>query len=568
MVSRRAFLLSAAGGIVAGPALTRAIARQSRIAPLAPGAAPRFLAGSPIHELADLGQTVHIGGVPFWAEASGDRFQGMGHPPFPALGEWIGYGNPPPEPTESADVVVIGGGLGGLTAAYLLRDRMPLVLEHNSRFGGNAQAESWDGLAYSLGGAYCIAPDKGGDLDALYRELGLDLIRRDANGTPGSDPVELRGRIVNDFWQGSGSSSRTEAEAFRRYVDLVNFVAENEYPDIPLPKKNFEWILDLDRRTFKEEIETRLGAPTPPLLEAAIQHYFYSSYCAGWEEVSAAAGWNFVAAEPYGLWVFPAGMASMTAALHERIHAAIGPDRLRTESVVVDVREYKGDFLVTVGRVDGSVYSIRARRLVMACPKFVLKHIMPEIIDQDPIRRNAIELMEWRAYAVVNVLLNSGFDEGYFDLYTMDDGAPAPPFAIEDWHRPVDMVNATFAVHGTKDRAALTFYWPVPYPTGRVFLGLDHVVERVGTRFLPHLDRVLTALGKSRADVAQVRITRWGHPIPLSAPNMLANGHAQTARAPIDDRIFFVNQDNWVLPAVENTVLDAIEFAAKVPVGL
>lgn len=566
MASRRAFLLSAAGAVLAGPAITRALARQGGVAPLLRGAPGRFLAGSPVHELQGLGQTVHLDGVPFWNDFSGDRFQGLGHPPFPALGEWIGYGNPPPEPTESADIVIVGGGLGGLASAYLLREHNPLLLEHNSRFGGNAQAESWNGLAYSIGGAYCIAPDE--PLTSLYKELGLDLIRRDANGTPGADPVELRGRVIDNFWAGAGASSRTDAVAFRRYVELVNYVSKHEYPDIPLPEKNYEWIVELDRRTFKQDVEARMGGPVPALLEAAIQHYFYSSYCAGWEEVSAAAGWNFVAAEPYGLWVFPAGMASMTAAMHERIHAAVGPDRLRAASVVVDVRRYKGDYLVTVGREDRTVYSIRARRLVMACPKFVLKHIMPDMLAEDPIRANAIDLMEWRCYAVINVLLNTGFDRDYFDLYTMDDGAPAPPQALEDWHRPVDMVNGTFGVHGSKDRGALTFYWPVPYQTGRAFLGLDHAVERVGTRFLPHLDRVLGALGLGRQHVEQVRMTRWGHPIPVSAPNMIAHGHVQAARAPIDGKVFFVNQDNWALPAVENTLLDAIEFAPMVPEGL
>lgn len=568
MISRRLFLQTSAGLIALGPASLDALARQRRAAPPLLPHGRAFLEGSPINPGVNTAQNVLIDGVPFWNDMSGDRFAGLGHPPFPVLGEWIGYGNPPPAPTEKAEIVVVGGGLGGLCSAYLLRHRDLVLLEHNSRFGGAAQAESWDGLAYSIGGAYCIAPDE--PLTSLYKELGLDALRRDANGTPGPDPVELHGSMIRAFWDGGGPVDRAQARRFRDYLGLVNYISKFEYPDIPLPKKGFEWILDLDRRSFRQDVEDRIG-PLPPLLVNAINHYFYSSWCADWEEVSAAAGWNFVGAEPYGLWVFPEGMATMASAFHSRLHAALGPARLRTEAVVLDARPFGKNLQVTVGRADGSVYAIECRRAVMACPKFVCKHLLPSFLEHDPERLNSIELMEYRAYAVVNVLLNTGFDEKWFDLYLLNDGLGAKPGTIEDWHRPVDMVNGTFAVHGAAGRAALTFYWPVPYPTGRGFLAggtLAEVVERVGLRFLPHLDRTLGALGLSRKDVAQVRMTRWGHPLPVSWPGFLAEGHAQRVREPIEERIFFAHQDNWALPAVENTLLDAIEFAPRVEAGL
>ncbi|NJS14289.1 MAG: hypothetical protein HC788_06275, partial [Sphingopyxis sp.] len=57
------------------------------------------------------------------------------------------------------------------------------------------------------------------------------------------------------------------------------------------------WILALDERSLKEDIEARLGVPVPRLLAAGIQGYCYSSFDAGWESISAAAAWNFLAAE-------------------------------------------------------------------------------------------------------------------------------------------------------------------------------------------------------------------------------------------------------------------------------
>ena len=43
----------------------------------------------------------------------------------------------------------------------------------------------------------------------------------------------------------------------------------------------------------------------------------------------------------------------------------------------------------------------------------------------------------------------------------------------------------------------------------------------------------------------------------IAAPGLIAQGTIDHLRRPIDDRVFFVNQDNWALPAVENCMLDA-----------
>jgi len=114
---------------------------------------------------------VTVDGLPFASWYTGDDFPDEGIP-F--------HHNPPvaiPQPEESVDVAVVGGGLSGLSTAYLLRRYAPVVLELHDRFGGNAMGESWDGIPLSLGSAYVITPD---------------------SWPP--DPVELGGRIHDDFW--------------------------------------------------------------------------------------------------------------------------------------------------------------------------------------------------------------------------------------------------------------------------------------------------------------------------------------------------------------------------------
>lgn len=99
---------------------------------------------------------------------------------------WLAaHGGRYPAPAERVPLAVVGGGLGGLTAAYLLRRHRPVVFEQAPRFGGNARGESWRGMDYAIGAAYFTAPEAGSPLAALYAELGVDrLWHRKPEGHP------------------------------------------------------------------------------------------------------------------------------------------------------------------------------------------------------------------------------------------------------------------------------------------------------------------------------------------------------------------------------------------------
>ena len=546
--------LGLAGAGVSAPFASAARARG-------PAAGP---SASPFLHLDPLPPSHVVNGLPFARWFTGDDFTPTGGIPF-----HTSFAGPFPAPEETIDVAVVGGGLSGLCAAHALRHRHPALFELRPRFGGNALGEAWRETRYSLGSAYVITTDKGSTLDRLYSSLGLyDAVRESYP----PDPVEIGGEIDPKYWSGAGLSS-SEVRHFARYAEVVAQVAEYEYPEIPLtgdPGAD-EIVRRLDTLNFREDLERRMGVPLLPRLAAAIQAYFYSSFGVGMEFISAAAGWNFVAAEEYGRLVFPGGNASMAEAfwrdLDEVERSGHPPHRmLRPSSRVVDVRRVADNYRVTWVDASEQVRALDARRVVMAGAKQIAKYMLPDLETAAPKTFDAMASVETMAYAVANVLLDAPLDRDFYDLFLVGDENifPMTPGAAEARSRPADVLNGNYALPNGTPRSALTLYWPLPWFTARFSLLAGTPYEDYAAASGEPVRFALRLLGIPESAVRQIRLTRWGHAMPLAAPHFIADGHAEQFLAPYDGGIHFANQDNWALPAVENSLLDALRVATEI----
>jgi hypothetical protein len=510
--------------------------------------------------------SVLINGIPFEVGFTGDDFRAAGeaHVEVPPFMRRLQRGDLP-APSETVRVAIVGGGISGLTSAYLLRDLQPVLFDTHERFGGNARGEHWAGTSYSLGNAYVITPDEGSFLDTIYRELGLHEAYKLSEG---DDPIAVDGAILEDFWVNGLGGRPQEVAALAEYAKVVTYMAEEAYPEIPYEPQDRDWIVELDQKTLKQDIEERMSLPVPPLLESAIQAYCFSSFAAGWDRLSAAGGWNFLAAEEYGRWVFPGGTPYLARALWRKLRqaerGANGPPLLRAGSTILDVRMRGEHVQVTYRDAAGDLRSLLAERVVMACPKFVCKHAMHDLAVLDPEKLDAMTALTYVPYMVVNLLVDRPIVRDFYDIFLLGDSASplgsfspcGVPFTADD--SPVtDVLNGAYARRERLPRTVLTLYWPLMCPTARYELVFDDPWHRWARRLEVQLDGILDLLGLTRRDLVQVRMTRWGHAMPIAAPGLIAGGTIERLRRPLEDRIYFVNQDNWALPAVENSMLDA-----------
>lgn len=465
-----------------------------------------------------------------------------------------------PEPDERVPVVVVGGGLAGLASAYLLRDLHPVLLEQDPRFGGNSKGERWRNSTYSIGAAYFIQPDEGDELDRLYEEIGIKGMYRLVERV---DPVEYRGKVYRSFWEGEAAPG-SEA-AYAAYAEKIREWTGDDYPDIPIVEEDRRAAVDeLDRRSLKDVVTEWLGGSVPESMRAALQNYCYSSLGAGWEDVSAAAGINFLAGEEFGECVLPGGNAAIARAFLRALKADGDATRLRTGCVAFEVKRTPEGVRVAYVDRDGRVRTLLAKTAVLACQKFVVKHVLADI---EPDRLKAIEELRYHGYLVVDVLLRKEIEDDFYDLYMLRDGKVldtpgAPPLPT----RVTDVIRGNWARRErVPGESVLTLYWPIPFASGREEILFDRdawdllrpEVEKQVLEILPLLD-------VDPDQVEQVRMARWGHAVPVAAVGLIARGIPDVLRRPVDERIFFVNQDNWALPAIETCLTEALQFAPRI----
>ncbi|WP_405554629.1 FAD-dependent oxidoreductase [Streptomyces canus] len=149
------------------------------------------------------------------------------------------------------DVVVVGAGLAGLTAAAELqaRGRKQLVLEADDRIGGRTAGHRVAGQLLDLGGAYT------GDLHTEVRALAARLdIPMQPTEAPGSALFDLRGRVT----RADSGIAAYSALAVGNLLELLEELSADVDPEAPGAHPN---AAELDRLTVADWAGQQLTHP-------------------------------------------------------------------------------------------------------------------------------------------------------------------------------------------------------------------------------------------------------------------------------------------------------------------
>lgn len=456
-----------------------------------------------------------------------------------------------PKVSEELDVVVVGGGIGGLAGAYYLRHKKIALLEQDYRLGGNTKGEMYKDAIYSIGAAYLAEPDAESQLGILLRELDIhDKARRE---TGDETTVFYNKKFARPFWEGASADAHADFKKFHARLKQIFNEADFGFES--------DFAKEYDQMTAEEWVDKEFPNIHPHIKEY-MQLYGWSSFCGSIDELSAFQYLGFISSETGALLAYPGGNSYVAQKMAIQIRKDAGKESLRSGCMVLRVKAEGGG--ATVLYVDGMgvLKKIKANHVVMACPKFVARRLLPQMPKQQD---TTIDLLPYRAYLVGNIITKKPIQSPSYELYCLTGKMPPSPTAMKRGDRSfTDICFGTWAQEEKTQHSVLTLYQGIAYDGARQFLFNPASHDKYKAKYLTDIEPVLNALGLSQNDIHGVRMTRWGHALPVAAKGLLAARTAQIASASIHDVIHFANQDNWMTPCFEAAHQAAIEVSSLI----
>ncbi len=461
------------------------------------------------------------------------------------------------------DCVVIGGGISGLSAAWKLRrlgrDAI-LVLEKETPVGGLSRSDGTAPLLYSQCTAYTVFPYND-NLIELYTDLGvvtgLDPTGRPilAEGYEVAAPVNnvhVGGVWVADAWEagleklpfdeklkGDLAAFRADMKAWYAFVGTDGKAGFDTPSDASTADAD---VRALDQLSLAEYVAKK---GWDPRVSEFFDPYARSAFGTTHDRLSAWAAINFLGSEYQPTIARPGGNAHLARALAQKI----GATRLKTGAFVVQARNVGDEVHVTY--LDGGVArTVRARAAIYAAPRFVARHVLPDLVAQG---RDEAGSFAYTPYLVANVhVTRTPADLGY-DNWVHDPGYVFTDLVVADWAGQKDPAAAPL------DRPnVITAYCPFVGSGRRTELGelpfadLERIV-------LGDLERLFPGI---RATVTQLDLYRWGHAM-LAPGKGFVFGAPRVASQQPSGRISYACTDVDGLPAFENAVASGLRAAVE-----
>jgi len=410
-----------------------------------------------------------------------------------------------PPVSANHDVVIVGGGMSGLTVAYLLQKRDFLLLEKEPHFGGNAYLMEYQGQAYATGSAFAdneVAV-------AFAREVGLEPLP-----VNNFDPTIVNGEFVADTW-GDGIDKlpypppvREAFQKFRKETLAIDYdKREKELWTVPL---------------------TDLLKGYPPEIKLWWDAFGASSWGCRSEDTAAALAvsqlqWMAGPHRKDDRYTWPGGLGALSKHLVDVLQPKYG-ERMQTGSTIIAVAPEKNAVNVTYMQ-GAELKTVAAKAVIMATPKFITRRIVEGIPEKQD---EAMQQMRYIPYALVNLIFDKDVYRKGYDNWC--PGNSFTDFIVADW-----VVRNQPGYHPKYN--ILSCYTPLHEEERRLLL-TETSARKIAGDVLTDFQKLLPA---TKVDPVEVHLYRRGHPMYMSTPGTYTK--IQPLLRTAMDRVFFANTD-------------------------
>jgi oxygen-dependent protoporphyrinogen oxidase len=414
------------------------------------------------------------------------------------------------------DVVIVGGGLAGLSAGWRLRHWDTVVLESGSRVGGRIRSERRGRYWLNWGGHVFAGP--GSSTDALLTEAGITaaqvpgslagvamngklLITGPVQAYPFRIPMPLSSRIA---------LLRAGIKVSRQVLRYARIVRQRPGED---PAVRQQRIYDFENGRSFQDFVGDLPADAGALFYPTV-----TRSAADPDQISAGAGIGYFSL----VWNIGQGLSRNIvggpSTLTQGIAAALG-DRVQLGAEVVEVVHKQGSVVVRY-RQDGVDKEVEARCVVLATPATV-SHRVAVDLPQDV--REALGKIIYGPYVSAAFLTDESTPQPWDDAYGI--ATPKRSFNV--------VLNQSSLVRGSEQvrqpgSSIMTFS-----PASLARRLLEKSDEEILRIYTDDLDQVLgSGFGGS---VVESQVQRWETGAPYCFPG---RGALQPALMRRGSRVF------------------------------
>lgn len=507
-----------------------------------------------------------------------------------------------------AEVIVVGGGLAGLTAAWRLEGFDVTLLEQGRNLGGAARFERHGELRFPTAGACLQSPAPDGRKAELLRDLGLWGLWRSAAddllvlfktdeliGNLGvvsraflSHPASLLNpkvyRLTGSLVAGALSGQAYVAAEKRLgdpiFAHLNAYLArlapgQGRHPSIPWNPAD-GWtraeMEQFDSVTLEQLLfDARLQETLPPDLrppkrldnlvrDAIITTLQVESLTL--DDVSGYVGLHFLIGYLYGeLVAFPGGNGFVSERLRERLEMR-GGFHCVTAAKVTSVRSHGVDrYRVTFEREE-QAHAVETRAVVWAASKHAA---LDAICDLPSAQRAAMAEIEYGDYVVANIILKQPVWSDRFGAYVI--GGTEDRAAPWGWCRIGGCISANWLDPAqSHPNGVLTLLKPVCRPDNQGRLTKTAFRDLQDTARAEVSD-ILACAGVSPKSVEDIRLWLWPKGLVSPRPGQMKSDLFRRASAPWG-RIVFANQDTYGVGNFESAVGAGLDAAEHLKVSL
>lgn len=478
-----------------------------------------------------------------------------------------------PVSIEQTDVVVVGGGISGLSALRSLHKQghtRVKLLELERYIGGNAACGSNTVTAYPWGAHYVPVPNNNLTEYLSFLEECDVVTGYDGAGLPVYNEFYLCGDpqerlYINGSWQdgliptsGIGAGDKAEIDRFLHQMHEWSLALGSD------GKEAFAIPVD---SSSKDQVYTRLDSLTMQqwMKEQGYTSsylYWYVDYCTrddfgtGADRVSAWAGVHYFAcrkgraanASKHDVLTWPEGNGWLARQLCRDTMAAV-----HTQMLVTRVAPYKDGVRVHYYDVKRKQLKVvEARQCIMAIPQFVVARLLPDAATRMPLIYNHYQYTPW---VVANLTVKALHERS---------GAPASWDNVIYGGASLGYVDATQQqLQQLKPRRVLTYYRPLTAAPPQEERKLAQ--QRTHAQWVQMiLDDLRIVHPDIDTQTEQVDVMIHAHAMVQPLPHMIYSGVRQQLQQPVEHCIHFAHTDLAGVSIFEEAFYQGIHAADAV----